>query len=414
MSLSTRSKSHLLFIDSLRALAALYVLVYHATLQYFDSVNHLTGFEKLSIKVFKYGHSAVDLFIVLSGFSLMLSVLKNGCKLNGGTLNFLKRRAIRILPPYYFAMVLSLLLIWFLIGSKTGTHWDLSLPVTFNGILTHLLLMQDFLVSTMPKINHSLWSVSVEFRIYLFFPFLVWIWRNYGALTSLFASITISLAGLLLLFIGHAYNADIELNNAGVSPYIILFSLGMLAADLAFSANKIAASARHLYSHLSLKNIGTIVAVCVFILITVNLLFKDPMLSEKHIGRNLLTDFNDVFLGVLFAYTLFICSLATTADKKTFWLVEALHRGPLVFMGTFSYSLYLIHAPLLQLITQYILTPLHLTRFYSCWLLIIGGTPVIILLSYGFFVLFERPFLTRGKKESVTALEIKAVINPAP
>ena len=339
MPLQTQSKTHLLFIDSLRALAAIYVVIYHATLQYFDFDNSLTGLPRLSIKLFKYGHSAVDLFIVLSGFSLMLSVIKSNYRLKDGILNFLKRRAIRILPPYYFAIIISLLLIWLAVGNKTGTHWDLSVPVTVNDVITHILLVHDFLTSTMPKINHSLWSVSVEFRIYLFFPVLIWMWRKYGALTALVISVFISCIGLGLLMLAYAHNPDVNLNNSGVSPYIILFTLGMLAADLSFSGTDRAIKVRALYSNVSLKTVALFLLGTLFILILINQLFKYDFLSEQRIHRNLLTDINDVFIGIACAVLLFICSVAASSNRKTRRLTKILSWQPLVFAGTFSYSL---------------------------------------------------------------------------
>jgi len=73
----------------------------------------------------------------------MLPVIKHGGILKGGATNFFRKRARRILPPFYLAMGVSLLLISTLIGQKAGTHWDVSIPVTEKGIITHLLLIQD-------------------------------------------------------------------------------------------------------------------------------------------------------------------------------------------------------------------------------------------------------------------------------
>lgn len=74
------------------------------------------------IPLFQYGHSAVATFIVLSGFSLMLPIARSSEEtLKGGMLGYLKRRSLRILPPYYVALGLSLLLIALVPGlHKTG------------------------------------------------------------------------------------------------------------------------------------------------------------------------------------------------------------------------------------------------------------------------------------------------------
>ncbi|MDF2432581.1 MAG: hypothetical protein JWP44_2212 [Mucilaginibacter sp.] len=414
MSLSQESKKHLLFIDSLRALAAIYVVIHHASLQYYDFDSDLKGARRVSIKLLEYGHSAVDLFIVLSGFSLMLSVTKNNHRLKGGILLFLKRRAIRILPTYYFAMALSLLLIWLFIGEKTGTHWDAALPVTFNSIITHLFLVHDFFSSTFARINHSFWSISVEFRIYLLFPLLIWLWRKYSPLFALLTAVVLSFIGLGMLLTWHSYYPDIMLNSAGVTPYLISFTLGMMATDLSFSTSARAIKARKYYADSTLMKRAIITAIYLVAFVLFRLLVKLPFLREENVHRHLQDDVNDIFLGVLFATILFIFSIAKPSDKLAYQVVKMLNWPPLVFTGTFSYSIYLVHAPLLQLLSQYVLLPLHIDAFYSCWLLILLGTPLIILFSYFFFTLFERQFLTMRKKESLVALELDAVNNPAP
>jgi peptidoglycan/LPS O-acetylase OafA/YrhL len=117
-----------------------------------------------------FAREAVALFIVLSGFCLMLPVVRHGAEIQGGAWQFFKRRARRILPPYYFALAISLLLIWTVIGQKTNTHWDASLPADGKAIWTHLLLLQDVFQDTSARINHVMWSISVEWRIYFLFP----------------------------------------------------------------------------------------------------------------------------------------------------------------------------------------------------------------------------------------------------
>src|SRR5436853_35532 len=79
------------------------------------ATRHLTGW-------LYFGHFGVVVFIVLSGFCLMLPVVRGDGTLRGGIAAFFKRRTLRIVPPYYVAIGLSLLLIVTLIGNQTGTH----------------------------------------------------------------------------------------------------------------------------------------------------------------------------------------------------------------------------------------------------------------------------------------------------
>jgi peptidoglycan/LPS O-acetylase OafA/YrhL len=71
----------------------------------------------------------------------------------------------------------------------------------------------------------------------------------------------------------------------------------------------------------------------------------------------------------------------------------ALNWRPLVWVGGFSYSVYLIHAPLLQVIWQYGLRPLGLGALPTYLALVALGLPLIVAASWGFWYVCERPFL---------------------
>ena len=101
------------YLDGLRGLAALYIVLFHLSFRLWALVNPFPhsllakGVFLLNTLFLSYGHYAVPVFIVLSGYCLMLPVVRNG---NGtlpkGFMDFMRRRARRILPPYYAALVL--------------------------------------------------------------------------------------------------------------------------------------------------------------------------------------------------------------------------------------------------------------------------------------------------------------------
>lgn len=156
---------HLLFLDGLRGLAAIFVLFHHMWLQLWPQTYHLlpNGRMLFATGWLGYGHFGVTVFIVLSGFSLALSAAKREGPTHIDNKSFFVRRARRILPPYYFALLVSCLLALTVISKATRTHWDVSLPVTLPGFLSHLLMMQDlFYVS---QINHTFWSVALEWKL---------------------------------------------------------------------------------------------------------------------------------------------------------------------------------------------------------------------------------------------------------
>jgi peptidoglycan/LPS O-acetylase OafA/YrhL len=75
----------------------------------------------------------------------------------------------------------------------------------------------------------------------------------------------------------------------------------------------------------------------------------------------------------------------------------ALHRAlsfrPLVAVGVFSYSLYLLHAPLLQLVWQFGVHPSGIGPAAGFAALMTLGFGVVLLGSYAFHCVLERPFM---------------------
>ena len=405
MTQQNNSKTHILFVDGLRAVAALYVVLHHCILQTYtpDNMNTLTGLKKIFVAVFMQGHLAVNLFIVISGFSLMLSVIKNDYSFKKGTLDFFKRRAIRILPPYYFSLICSLLLIWLFIGNKTGTHWDISIPVDYKGILTHLFLVQDFFTRSESQINHASWSIAVEWRIYLLFPLLLFVWKKGGPSAALLASIIIAIVAYFMLSFFNSVKPGIDVISAGVNPYIILFSLGMLAADVAYS-NRL--------RYTKILNFPWLLLLIVSAVLLSAYRFYKATVADA--TPNLTHRISDVLFGLCCFCLIVACARAGNKKNISFWLSKALAFQPLVFIGTFSYSLYLIHPPLIQLISQYILFPLHLTTFTSTWLMASFGCALIVGSAYLFFICCERPFINMLKRRKDSIAMFEATVSPAP
>jgi peptidoglycan/LPS O-acetylase OafA/YrhL len=184
-----------------------------------------------------YGHFAVSVFIVISGFCLMLPVVRGPGRIPGGPLAFLGRRARRILPPYYCALAFSLVLIALWIGQKTGTHWDISIPVTWQDVVYNLLLVQDVFAGG--KVNHAFWSIAVEWRIYFLFPMFVFLRRRLGPWALALAAIVVPTA--FFFTVGQMWFGDFPLLRYGyvgfAASYLALFGLGTLAANLLVSSH---------------------------------------------------------------------------------------------------------------------------------------------------------------------------------
>jgi peptidoglycan/LPS O-acetylase OafA/YrhL len=362
---------HLGYIDGLRAIAALVVFFNHAYAQSLDPLTrrHPDGVFSVFELGMVTGHLSVTAFIVISGFCLGLPVVRADGELRGGVLEFLRRRARRILPPYYGALALCLALIYTVIGDKTGTLWDVPVgvldpPNTRTAIVSHLLLLQDLVATS--KINYVFWSIAVEWQLYFAFPLIARLYRLAPRLT---------LAGALAL--GYALRiglADTRVWRA--CPHFLgMFTLGLFAAHVAFGRS-------HLYERLRQAPWAAIAGGAAAALAVI-LAVKGVAWSADNFALL------DLPAGLLAAAV-----LTHASTRRHGRMARALGWAPLSAIGAFSYSLYLVHAPLLQLWWQYVLAPLELSANQMLCVLGTVGLASVLACAYGFFRVFEKPFMS--------------------
>ena len=335
---------HLDFLDGLRALAALLVIVDHACCTLWwnaDAYGPRIVFMLGNVQLF--GHFAVSTFIVLSGFCLMLPIAIGNGTLRGGAKHFYWKRARRILPPYYFALAFSLLLIATLIGKPTNSHWDTSIHVDGSGLLTHLLLLHNLFPHDVWQINNALWSVAVEWQIYFLFPLLVLAWQRLGG------------GKATLIFLVCAVGTYFFLRHttfSGLMPhYLGLFAIGALGAQVAFSATP---AMQRLRDRLPCGPLILLMAMGM-----VGLLSRYTWAFAL---KRLV--FFDMLVGLLATLLLIMA-----ARPQPTWVRKFLSIKPLAFLGTFSYSIYLIHVPVQQLSGNMRFGPCIylLGSHFACW-----------------------------------------------
>ncbi len=69
------------------------------------------------------------------------------------------------------------------------------------------------------------------------------------------------------------------------------------------------------------------------------------------------------------------------------------HLEEAIALGTFSYSLYLIHGPVLVLV-RYFLFSLQLSPAMFAVISYVAGVTISVLVAYLFYLVFERPFMS--------------------
>jgi peptidoglycan/LPS O-acetylase OafA/YrhL len=370
-----RGRPHLLFLDGIRGLAALYVAIFHAS-SFVPSSSFAPPLRAVA-DCFRFGHLAVGVFIVLSGFCLMLPVVSSGQgQLPRGILTYLRRRAWRILPPYYAAFLLSAALLaigLFLRGTGAVRGEALQSELTLGTVLSHLLMVHNLDFVWAHSINAPLWTVATEWQIYFVFPLLLLpVWRRFGRIAVVSFGLALGLAPVLLLPPAQSF--------WWAGPwYVGLFAQGMVAADWVLAGPR--GSWRWLTAaRASVAALAVVVVLC--------------SLPHRIAPLWLI----DIFVGFAAAGLIAQCAASSGAGGavKASALVRVLQSPLLAGLGGFSYSLYLIHQPIQKGMLR-LLQTLHLSNDLTLCLQLGVGMPLVIGLSYGFHRLFERPFILRNR-----------------
>jgi peptidoglycan/LPS O-acetylase OafA/YrhL len=385
-------------LDGIRALAAAYVVLDHHV---FDMWKSLTPRGQTFAWLFQFGHYSVDIFIVLSGYCLMLPIARSrSSSLRTGLAEYISRRALRILPPYFAAVLLSVVVLWTL-----GRLAD----VPVGSLVLHLLLLHNFSRDWVYSINSPLWSVAVEWQIYFIFPLLLLpIRRRFGGLICIAAALVMGLAPHILLtgwnrlapyWPGTAHHTLPEGWNLDWSyPWLVgLFAMGMAAA---------AASYRRLDAGENTRRKSYAIAcIALFAIVAFSTWQNGYMFKHIYI--------EDILLGISAAFGLAWAGRhCMNTETRRPLVIRVLSARPLVWIGMFSYSLYLIHVPVWLAIAPAV-QQMHLHPAFELVFRFCIGLPIAIGCSYLFFVLVERPAMTmRSRSPRLPEKELDAARRP--
>lgn len=375
---------HYQFIDGLRGVLAVYVLFHHFL--GWNLASDLPTGLKLLGKPFCFGHSAVCIFIVLSGFSLHLPVVKCEMgRLRGGFGSYLLRRSRRILPAYYAALLLSMTAVW--IGSWISPA--ISNDLTFASVFSHLFLIHTWVPGQTGTINVALWSVATEWHIYFLFPLvLLPAWRKSGSIGLILVAIVIGLTPQFVL--------PSQSMVGGCPWFVILFAIGMVTAKIFVHRNEAN----------RVVDISVLVGTVTAFLIVRH--FAPGM--DSGVGWSDVQWLKDGLVGVAAGCMLLLgleFAQETDSAKKGLFAspVRLLETRVCRRLGMLSYSLYATHCAILTLIAA--LASLYsLSAIGSFTIRAFIGIPIAILLAHLVSLWFELPFLSPKPKEKVASQSI--------
>lgn len=365
-------------LEALRGWAILFVFLFHA-----DGV--ITGNDRIGTIVspvmafITAGHTGVTLFFVLSAFLLSRPFLEEG---RGGRLvdrrNFFRRRILRIMPLYTFAVVVAVVL-------------SAAKPTALVDGLRALFFLNSFTGTVASLVPYSAvwWSLATEVQFYLALPFLGLCLR----------SKTGRLVGLALLLAWVVAYAFVALNPGMLSTDArFRLSLSIFGRTPAFLAGITASWIVTRYGErirsamkerVWLRNGGSDGLLLI-------VLFGLGLVLQKITFRGFIRTEVSAPTSIIEESLLWTCVMLLV-------LLAPLRIGPLITnrvfttLGLLSYSIYLIHEPIIffggiRLITRGV--PLDVD------LVLRGGVFAMtfllcVVLSAITYRVIERPFLIR-------------------
>ncbi len=180
-----KTKSHIPVIDGLRGIAILLVVVFHIwQLSWLDFTKFLHSPVDLNF-IARYGFIGVETFFFISGFCLFYPHARHCFEQYplASWQDYLGKRALKILPSYYLAILLILCLF----------PWEFAKDQLSWHLISHFLFIYNFFPETYSSINGVFWSLAVEVQFYLIFPLLARFFRkNPMTVTLIMASLAIA------------------------------------------------------------------------------------------------------------------------------------------------------------------------------------------------------------------------------
>lgn len=289
------------FVDALRGLAAILIVLPHAVGLFVYS--HESWLSRLFLRLANYGRSSVEVFFVVSGFAIAYS-LRGAAGESFSLWRFMLRRAVRLDPPYWVAILWNGLVVTI---HARAAHQPI-VPPSLGKVLAHIFYLQDIL--GLGNFNVVFWTLCLEFQLYLVFAVMMRLgsavgnirreWRFWGE-TDQFGWLMVS-AFCVSLVLSHTV---LLLRPGWFVPFFYLFLSGSLAAWRCL--NRIS---------------DRLFQLCLLAM-ALGLLFRPEL--ERVLG----------FLTAIVIYA----AIRRAALHR--WLAER----PAQWLGRMSYSIYLLHAP---------------------------------------------------------------------
>lgn len=277
-----KTTNRLLELDALRGIAVLSVLLFHYTHRH----GKLYEYPSPALFDFQLGEYGVNLFFIISGFVIFMTLEKTK-----RPMDFLVSRFSRLFPVYWTAIIVTFLAVH--LFSLPGRE------VSVLAALFNMTMLQSWLMT--PPVDGVYWTLTVELTFYVIM-FIVYLCRQLPNIERW------GLCWLGLMAVNHYILPLFDVHIPWFVEITRLFDYGQLFfAGILFYNLKTKGGSRSRYVALGL---------C---------LAMDFIIHDGP--------------AAMFSVSLFFVLFYLFTINRLGWIAQK----PLVFLGTISYSLYLVH-----------------------------------------------------------------------
>lgn len=374
---------HFPALDGLRGLAVLAVVFYHCPALL------LPGVEQAQ----RAGDAGVDIFFVLSGFLITMLLLRDRAAGDASMPQLLSRffikRVLRIFPLYYLAIVLYWIKVHVGFDPAAVASFEQSLAYLFTYTIDAALGWGDL---DFPAFGIA-WSLGVEEKFYLFWPFVVLLLRPREVLCAGIALIAAVI--LWRVWIMHSFSGDLTARM--YYPFDLRMDGIMWGCVLACVLHD---PALYGIASRAVRPMSTFVVSGALFCVAAVLLENDSFLR---------------YLALPMSAAVVIGCAVTRLDQP---VLRPLRSRPMRYMGRISYGIYVFHPLAISAITLAI-GEQWLWQRLTC---VIAATAVTIALAAASYRWFESPitrlrdrlkFVRLPSADAVDKTEARPAASPA-
>ncbi len=307
--------NHIEGLDSLRALSIIFVLLLHG------SYGHYKG-----------GWVGVDIFFVVSGF-LITSILYQEFIKKGSIslINFYMRRALRLFPALFLAIIISAIL-WRFSCNNFLQGYDFRLA-----ILGAFFYFTNLIPGEISGNMSHFWSLAVEEHFYLFWPLVLtfFFFKINRRIGFVILSVIVLLSSLCRIF---AFRNQMPFFNTGYNIDFYRFTFcridalllgSVLSLSIAYFRNL------HLFKNPKVNLIWLIIVFFIMIFVSVSIENANPILNAGFF----------IAINLLIVLMVFL-----VIQLDTHFLFE---NRVINWIGRRSYGIYLFHFPIFLYFENY-------------------------------------------------------------